>query len=104
MPNGRNRAYLSHREAEREVGSSRRMIARWFNELEHYGFIVLHRHGSLGVDGKGKSPHWRLTELGVTGNASSGGNLEPPTSDFLRWDGTLPGSHGSPPWRTGVAA
>ena len=77
------------------------MIARWFNELEHYGFIVLHRHGSLGVDGKGKSPHWRLTELGVTGNASSGGNLEPPTSDFLRWDGTLPGSHGSPPWRTG---
>ena len=69
VQNGRNRAYLSYRVAERELKSSRRKIREWFAELEHYGFIVLAVPGSLGVDGRGKAPHWRLTELG---NTSSG--------------------------------
>ena len=108
VSNGRNRAYVSYRQAERELGSNRRIIARWFKELEHYGFIVLATHGSLGVDGKGKSPHWRLTELGVTSKGSANGLFEPPTNDFLKWDGCVfekqkPGSHGSPPWLTRVA-
>ena len=30
-------------------------VKEWFAELEHYGFIVLAVHGSLGVDGKGKA-------------------------------------------------
>ena len=34
----------------------------------------------LGIDGKGKAPHWRLTELGYMRDL--------PTKDFLRWDGT----------------
>ena len=103
VPNGRNQAYLSYRHAERELGSSRRKIGEWFKELEHYGFIVLAAHGCLGVEGKGKAPLWRLTELGATSKASSNGAFEPPTNDFLKWSGVLferrreartPGSYG----------
>jgi hypothetical protein len=111
VPNGRNRAFISHRQAEIEIKATRRIVARCFKELEHYGFIVLAQHGCLGVDGKGKSPHWRLTELGQIRRASANDAFEPPTSDFLRWDGTPfrtpkkqnPGSHGSPPWFPRVA-
>jgi hypothetical protein len=88
VPNGRNRAYLSYRLAAAELKASQRKIGEWFGELQHYGFIVLAAHGSLGVDGKGKSPHWRLTELGATSKASSDGTFEAPTVDFYRWDGT----------------
>jgi hypothetical protein len=35
--------------------------------------------GCLGVEGHGKAPHWRLTEIGYM--------REPPTRDFLRWNG-----------------
>ena len=87
VPNGRNKAYLSYRQAELELRASQRKIAVWFRELVYYGFIVLHTHGSLGVDGKGKSPHWRLTELGQTRAASSSDQPEHPTCDFLKWNG-----------------
>ena len=50
VPNGRNRAYLSYRQARLEIKSSQRKIGEWFRELEHYGFIVLAQHVSLGVD------------------------------------------------------
>ena len=43
-------------------GSGFDEIGRWFRELQHYGFIVMTKLGCLGLDGKGKSPHWRLTE------------------------------------------
>jgi hypothetical protein len=36
--------------------------------------------GCLGVDGNGIAPHWRLTECGYMN--------DPPTHDFLKWDGT----------------
>jgi hypothetical protein len=36
--------------------------------------------GHLGVEGKGQAPHFRLTEEDHAG--------QPPTRDFLRWDGT----------------
>ena len=49
VPNQRNTAWLSVRNAAREVKASPRKIQEWFAELLHYGFIVLHRHGSLGV-------------------------------------------------------
>ena len=51
VPKGRNRAYLSYRQAIAELRSSKRKIAEWFRDLEHYGFIVLAQHGSLGVEG-----------------------------------------------------
>jgi hypothetical protein len=50
---------------------------------------VLAVAGSLGVDGKGKAPHWRLTELGNSGRASADGMFDPPSRDYLHWDGVL---------------
>jgi len=84
-PNTHNngRIFLSERQAQKELLSDRRYIRQWFRELQHYGFIVLVKQGSLGVDGKGKAPHWRLTELGTR----QGRDLELPTRDFVRWDG-----------------
>jgi hypothetical protein len=49
--------------------------------LQHYGFIVMTEAGCLGVNGKGKAPHWRLTEIGYM--------HEQPTKDFLKWDGEM---------------
>ena len=73
------RIYLSQRAAAEEIGSHHNEIARWFRELQFYGFIVMTRGGSLGVEGKGRAPHWRLTELGYMN--------ELPTRDFDRWNG-----------------
>ena len=88
-PNGRNRAFVSYRHAQRELKASPKKIREWFAELVHYGFIRLAVHASLGVDGKGKAPHWRLTECGQTSKTSAEGLFEPPTNDFLKWDGIL---------------
>jgi hypothetical protein len=74
------RIFLSHRQAAEELGSHHDQIGRWFRELQHHGFIVMTTHGSLGVEGNGKAPHWRLTEIGYM--------REPPTRDFMLWDGT----------------
>jgi hypothetical protein len=74
------RIYLSQRMAARELGSHHNEIARWYRELQHYGFIVMTAPAYLGVEGKGKAPRWRLTELGCMGNY--------PTRDFEHWDGT----------------
>jgi hypothetical protein len=67
--NGNNhhngRIYLSQREAANEIGSHTNQIARWFCELQQYGFIVMVKPGCLGVDGKGRAPHWRLTRIGL---------------------------------------
>ena len=73
------RLYLSQRKAITEIRSSSNQITRWFRELQHYGFIVMTSPGGLGVYGKGKAPHWRLTELGYM--------KDPPTRDFERWNG-----------------
>lgn len=88
-PRERSTAYISYRMAQKELTASPSKIREWFAELEHYGFIVLHQTGCLGVDGKGKAPHWRLTELGSTGRASADGMFDPPSRDYLRWDGVL---------------
>ena len=86
LPGG-NKAYISTRTAARELKASRPKVREWFAELEHYGFIVLDALGCLGVEGVGKAPHWRLTELGATSAASPTGIFEPPTQAFLRWNG-----------------
>jgi hypothetical protein len=73
--------YLSYRNACKAIGTkSIQSIARWFAELEFYGFIVKTTEGCLGVDGKGLAPHYRLTECFCDGKAA--------TRDFERWDGT----------------
>jgi hypothetical protein len=89
VPKHRNTAWLSVRDAAREVKASPRKIQEWFAELQHYGFIVLHKHGCLGVNGRGKAPTYRLTEVGVTGPASPNGEFDPPTRDYLRWDSVI---------------
>jgi hypothetical protein len=82
------RLYLSHRDAQEELGGPQRdSISRWFRELQHYGFIAMTTAGSLGVDGKGKAPHWRLTELEAPGGRN-GSTMMLPTKEFLKWDGT----------------
>jgi hypothetical protein len=73
--------YLSIRVAAKELGLNKDIMARCFRELQHYGFAVQTTGGCLGVDGKGKAPHWRLPELGCMN--------DPPTRDFLKWNGEL---------------
>jgi hypothetical protein len=75
------RIWLSQRDARKQLNSSTNSIARWYRELQHYGFIVQTRGGSLGVDGKGRAPHWRLTELDTPFLQ------EPATKDYLKWNG-----------------
>jgi hypothetical protein len=81
-PNTHNngKIFLSQRTAARELHSHHNQVARWFRELQHFGFIVLRVPGFLGVDGKGQAPRWRLTELGYM--------KELPTRDYAKWDGT----------------
>jgi hypothetical protein len=89
------RIYRSVRDAMEDTGLSINTVARGFHELVHYGFIVMTNPGCLGVDGKGKAPHWRLTELGYM--------TDPPTRDFMRWDGVLFPEHrasGGRAWRS----
>jgi hypothetical protein len=76
-----NGVYLSTRSAVQELGSysHRDNVRRWFRELQYYGFIAMITPGHLGVEGRGKAPHWRLTEEWFAG--------EPPTRDYQRWTG-----------------
>jgi hypothetical protein len=83
--NGRIR--LSQREVQKQLGAGFTQIARWFRELQHYGFIVMTEAGCLGVEGKGKAPQWRLTEVAYMRGTSSRGGENMPTMDFLKWDG-----------------
>jgi hypothetical protein len=83
------RLYLSQRDAQKEMGCNcRDSISRWFRELQHYGFIVMTDPGGLGVDGKGRAPHWRLTEAEWPGGRN-GNTWMLPTKDYLKWDGTV---------------
>ena len=88
------RLYLSQRKAGEMLGhKNRNDISRWFAELVHYGFIVVTDGACLGVDGKGKSPHLRLTDRPVRNGR---GELDAATRDFLKWDGVLFEPHVAP--------
>jgi hypothetical protein len=81
------RIFLSQRDAQEEMGCKHRdSIGRWFRELQHYGFIVMTEPGCLGVDGRGKAPHWRLTEAEWAGGRN-GNTWMLPTKDYLKWNG-----------------
>jgi hypothetical protein len=75
------RIYLSARDGAEETGFDMKTVARSLRELRHYGFIVEMQTYCLGVLGKGKATHWRLTELGYMHEA--------PTRDFIKWDGEM---------------
>jgi hypothetical protein len=80
MNHNNGRIYLSQRDARKELRSGLNEIVRWYRELQHFGFIVQTRGGTIGLNGKGTAAHWRLTELGCM--------RDQPTRDFDRWDGT----------------
>jgi hypothetical protein len=83
------RLFISHRQAQEELGGANRdSISRWFRELQHYGFIVMTDAGGLGVDGKGRAPHFRLTEAAAPGGRN-GDTWMLPTKDYLKWAGTM---------------
>jgi hypothetical protein len=94
-PNRKNNGhiYLSQRQASKELGSSANQITRWFPELQYYGFIVMMQPSCLGVEGKGKAPHWRLTEVAYMRGTSSKGMEDMPTADFLKWNGVRFSKH-----------
>ena|SRR5947209_4951883 len=82
------RIFLSQRDAQEEMGvGDRDSISRWLRELQHYGFIVMTNPGGLGVNGKGKAPHWRLTEAEWPGGRKDDTWMLP-TKDYLKWNGT----------------
>jgi hypothetical protein len=81
------RIFLPLRHAVKEMGGTLDSVARWLRELQHYGFIFMTEAGCLGVDGKGKAPHWRLTEFEAPGGRN-GNTLMLPTKDYLKWGGT----------------
>jgi hypothetical protein len=83
--NNNGRIFLSVRRAAKELGFNKDTISRALHELEYYGFVVMTRGAYLGVEGKGKAPHWRLTELAWFENKEE----RFPTRDYDRWDGVL---------------
>jgi hypothetical protein len=74
--------FLSTRDAAEALGARPASVAIWYHELEHYGFIVQTSAGCLGVDGKGKAAHWRLTDM-------AWGRGVDATKDYLKWSGDL---------------
>jgi hypothetical protein len=84
--NRKNLVYLSLRVAANELGTDKDQAARWFRELVYYGFIVMERPGCLGVSGKGKAPHYRLTECDTFAPKGSLAPTVQATRDFDRWN------------------
>jgi hypothetical protein len=86
--------YLSHRDACEELGhKDKSSVSNWYRELKHYGFLVETEAASLGIDGKGKATHWRITDMPTR---KGNNELESPTRDFLRWDGVVFEPHVAP--------
>jgi hypothetical protein len=86
-PHRKNLVYISMRKAAEELGSNKDSVMRWFYELIYYGFIVMEKPGYLGVSGKGRAPHYRLTECDTFAPKGSLAPTIPPTRDFDRWNG-----------------
>jgi hypothetical protein len=83
--NNNGRIFLSVRNASLMIGAHKDLVAHWFREMQHFGFAVMTRQGSLGTDGKGRAPHFRLTELNTCQFSERMRKLEPwPGSTFLR--------------------
>jgi len=78
------RVNLSLRRAQQEIGSKREQIIRWYRELQFYGFIVMTERGSLGLEGKGRAPRWRLTELPLVGKGANRTTAPQVTADAAR--------------------
>jgi hypothetical protein len=76
-----NSVWMSARLGAKKLNTSKDTAARALLELEHYGFIVKVQGAHLGVNGMGKSAHYRLT-------AQRYGNLGA-THDYDKWNGEI---------------
>jgi hypothetical protein len=76
--------FLSTRDAAQQLNANKDSICLWYRELEHYGFIVMTRPGTIGP--KGMAAHWRITDVGW--GKLDGKSIEP-TKDYLKWDGEV---------------
>jgi hypothetical protein len=78
-----NAVWISARDGVEKfgLGPNKNRVGTWLNELEHYGFTVKIQGHHLGLTGKGKSAHYRLTDRYHAG--------KPPTYDFQNWGGVL---------------
>src|SRR5262245_3045832 len=77
--------FVSQRSAMAELGRPGcKRLARWYRELQHFGFIVMTEGGALGVNGKGRAPRWRLTEEFCREAGTD--DSKAPTRDYLKWD------------------
>jgi hypothetical protein len=74
--------FLSTRDAAEQLGTRQVNIGPWYQELEHYGFVVMTSPSCLGVEGRGRAARWRLTDW------TYGPGCER-TREYLKWDGTL---------------
>jgi hypothetical protein len=76
--------FLSTRKAAEEIGANQESTCIWFRELQHYGFIVMTRPGTIGP--KGSAAFWRITDVGW--GVLDGKSIEP-TKDYLKWSGEV---------------
>jgi hypothetical protein len=76
-----NSVWMSARIGAKKLNMGKTCAAKALLELEHYGFIVKVQGAHLGVNGMGKSAHYRLT-------AQRYGNLGA-THDYDKWDGEI---------------
>ena len=76
-----NADYLSVRTGAKRLNVDKGTIVKWLRELQHYGFIVLIRGGTIGIEGYGLAQTFRLTDRPFAGSR--------PTFDFLNWTGEL---------------
>jgi hypothetical protein len=74
--------FLSTRDAAEELGTRQMNIGPWYQELRHYGFIVMTSQSRLGSEGKGRAAEWRLTDW------DWGPGCEK-TREYLKWDGAM---------------
>jgi len=80
--NNNGRLYLPSRAGAKETGLSERTVLKCIHELIHYGFAVVTKGATLGVNGHGRPTALRFTEMGTRADPK-------PTRDFLKWDGVL---------------
>jgi hypothetical protein len=82
VTNNNGHLYLPSRAGAKETGLSEKTVLKCIHENIHYGFVVVTRGASLGVNGHGRPTKLRLTEVGTRADKK-------PTRDFLKWDGVL---------------
>jgi hypothetical protein len=89
--NNNGKLYFASRDGPEKIGLSPNTVLKCHRELIHYGFTVVTKGATLGVNGHGRPMYVRLTEMGTRADPT-------PTRDFLKWDGVLFSdglSHGS---------